>query len=325
MKPERDLPPKPKVSQVLAAEKQAKKQEKTEESCEYCNSKNTIRFGSRKVVNGVRQTYFCKVCKRKFSVGGSFKRHRLTQELAAEMCDLYFKGFSLRAICSHFSDFRQVRMSPATALGIVRKTIARVKSFTDTLVPEVGVSWGIDETMYLCRDLDARYGWNFNAIDLDTRFLLSQQFALTRDEGNTVAFLETAKHAAGSPPELILSDSMRTYPTAINQVFKFDRPRHVKSNGLEGKSNNNRIERYHGGLKDRLKPMRGFGRFKTSAILLYGAGIHYNFVRGHLSLGGRTPAEAAKIQLPEGKNKWLALIELAESPVHADLKPGPTV
>ncbi|MBI2445970.1 DDE-type integrase/transposase/recombinase [Candidatus Micrarchaeota archaeon] len=324
MEPERDLPPKPNVSQVLAAEKQAKNQEKTEEKCEYCNSKNTMRYGCRKIKNGVRQTYFCNVCKRKFSVGGCFKRHKLTREMVAEICDLYFRNFSLRAISAHFRDFRDMRISPVTVLGIIRKAVGKIKSFTDTLVPEVGTVWGIDETMYLCRDLESRYAWNYNAIDLDTRFLLSQQFALTRSEEDTVAFLSKAKHYAGSGPVLILSDSMNVYPKAISRVFKFDRPRHVKSNGLEGKSNNNKIERYHGSLKDRLKPMRGFGRFRTSAFLLHGSGIYYNFVRTHLAIG-KTPAEAAKIQLPEGKNKWLALLELADSPVCADLKPESAV
>lgn len=56
------------------------------------------------------------------------------------------------------------------------------------------------------------------------------------------------------------------------------------------------IERWYGTLKDRTKPMRGLEIPETA--ILKGWPIHYNFLRPHESLGGRTPAEASGINLP---------------------------
>ncbi|MDI6846931.1 MAG: hypothetical protein QMD23_02205, partial [Candidatus Bathyarchaeia archaeon] len=39
--------------------------------------------------------------------------------------------------------------------------------------------------------------------------------------------------------------------------------------------------------------------------------IYYNFIRPHMSLNGKTPAEEAGINLKLEGNKWLALIEKA--------------
>jgi hypothetical protein len=42
-----------------------------------------------------------------------------------------------------------------------------------------------------------------------------------------------------------------------------------------------------------------------------GQRIHYNFVKPHMALEGKTPAEASGIKLEEMKNKWLTLIQNA--------------
>jgi len=37
--------------------------------------------------------------------------------------------------------------------------------------------------------------------------------------------------------------------------------------------------------------------------------IYYNFIRSHMALNGKTPAQQANIDLKLGKNKWLDLIK----------------
>ncbi len=39
--------------------------------------------------------------------------------------------------------------------------------------------------------------------------------------------------------------------------------------------------------------------------------MHYNFVRPHMALEGKTPSEEANIHLNLGHNKWKGLIEKA--------------
>jgi hypothetical protein len=68
------------------------------------------------------------------------------------------------------------------------------------------------------------------------------------------------------------------------------------------------MERMNGEVRDREKVMRGLKRPDTP--ILKGYQIYHNYVRPHEGLEGKTPAEAAGIQV-EGENKWLTLIENA--------------
>jgi hypothetical protein len=44
--------------------------------------------------------------------------------------------------------------------------------------------------------------------------------------------------------------------------------------------------------------------------MMDGLRIYYNFIRPHMALDGKTPAEASGITV-KGKNKWLTLIQNA--------------
>jgi len=54
--------------------------------------------------------------------------------------------------------------------------------------------------------------------------------------------------------------------------------------------------------------MRSLKREDTP--ILTGYQIYHNYVRPHMALEGRTPAEAAGIQV-KGKDKWLTIIQNA--------------
>jgi len=75
-----------------------------------------------------------------------------------------------------------------------------------------------------------------------------------------------------------------------------------------GELSNNIIERFHNTLKDRIKILRGYGCFQGARNSLDGFVIQYNFLRRHMSLIGRTPAEASGLRLPI-ENGWGDLIQ----------------
>jgi hypothetical protein len=56
-----------------------------------------------------------------------------------------------------------------------------------------------------------------------------------------------------------------------------------------GKINNNKTERFHGSVKGRLKTMGHLNSDEGAETFGEGYEIHYNFIRGHQSLNGRTP------------------------------------
>ena len=71
------------------------------------------------------------------------------------------------------------------------------------------------------------------------------------------------------------------------------------------------MERMNGEIRDREKVVRGVK--KEESPLLTGLRIYHNYVRPHMALGGKTPADLAGIQV-NGDNKWLTIIQNASKP-----------
>ena len=80
------------------------------------------------------------------------------------------------------------------------------------------------------------------------------------------------------------------------------------------KHNNNAIEKYNQEIEDRYKTTRHWGNFQSAKHTLKMRQIIHNFVNPHMELKGKTPAEAAEINVDLGRNKLLKLIELAHMP-----------
>jgi hypothetical protein len=74
---------------------------------------------------------------------------------------------------------------------------------------------------------------------------------------------------------------------------------------MKAYTNNNRVERLNGTLRERVKVTRGWKTGKTP--IAEGQRIHYNFVKPHMGLEGKTPAEASGIGI-EGQNTWRELV-----------------
>jgi len=72
--------------------------------------------------------------------------------------------------------------------------------------------------------------------------------------------------------------------------------------------NNNQQERFNGSFRDREKVMRGIK--KTDSVFFDGYQIYHNFIREHMGLKGKTPADMCGI-IVEGNNKWITLIQNA--------------
>ncbi len=64
----------------------------------------------------------------------------------------------------------------------------------------------------------------------------------------------------------------------------------------------------NGEIRDREKVFRGLK--KPDTPILTGYQIYHNYVRPHMALHGKTPAEVAGIKV-KGQNKWLTLIQNA--------------
>lgn len=112
---------------------------------------------------------------------------------------------------------------------------------------------------------------------------------------------------------IFVCDGFENYKAAWSSLFRvvtkltFGVPIACRKYGL--KHNNNAIERYNGSLKDRIKVMRGgFGNFERAEDFMNLKHVIHNFVNPHQGLKGKTPAEAADVKLPLGRNRLLDLI-----------------
>ena len=68
------------------------------------------------------------------------------------------------------------------------------------------------------------------------------------------------------------------------------------------------MERMNGEIRDREKVVRGVK--KSESPLIEGYQIYHNYVRPHMALNGKTPADEAGITI-KGENKWITLIQNA--------------
>jgi len=71
------------------------------------------------------------------------------------------------------------------------------------------------------------------------------------------------------------------------------------------------MERLNQTFRDRNKTQRGLDHEKSAQLMADGTRIEYNFIRPHMALDGKTPAEAVGIDLRLHQNKWRSLIEKA--------------
>ena len=79
------------------------------------------------------------------------------------------------------------------------------------------------------------------------------------------------------------------------------------------------MERINGEIRDREKVTRNLKKADTP--ILTGMQIYHNYIRPHMALENRTPAELAGIKV-EGDNKWLTLIQNASRKTTTISKPN---
>ena len=116
-----------------------------------------------------------------------------------------------------------------------------------------------------------------------------------------------AKAVAKTEARVLLTDGLPSYGPAAQR--EFPDAVHVSGVGIQGRVNNNRMERYHGTFKERSKVMRAIK--EPESAFIQGQRVYYNYLRPHTALEGKTPAQAAGIELDLTGNKWESLIKKA--------------
>jgi transposase-like protein len=273
--------------------------------CKYCGSERVIKKGFVQK----KQLFKCKNCGRRFFQNGKFSKMRTDKNMIVAALNFYYDGLSLRKAQRNLEQIFGEKVSQVTILNWIVKYAKLVREYVTTLTPQLSGLWHEDETMLSC---EGRNIWFWEMIDEDTRFMVASHVSGTRTFEDTVAIFKKGFEQSKVRPRAVFVDGSHVYRPAFNKVFytlrKNTRPELVQRVGIRARETNNLVERLHGTLKDRTKPMRGLKSFESTKSLLEGYAIHYNFVRPHQSLNGKTPAQASRTEAP---SSWKGLIEQA--------------
>jgi len=255
-----------------------------------------------------KQFYLCKNCGHKFVEPNAYPKMRTKGRVVATAIDLYFEGLSVRKVQSQIDKIFGVKLSQVAIWKWVKKFSEIVSKYVETLTPNLTRIYKVDETAIKCRGVQK---WFWEIIDEETKFLVGSHLSRARTVEDVIVLFEKSMRVAKKKPFMVYCDGLPAYPKGFNKVFwtryKAERPELVRKVGLQAVNSNNLVERLHGTLKDRTKPMRGLKGEETTRILLEGWVTHYNYVREHQSLG-KTPAQASGIDV---EANWHNLIKRA--------------
>jgi putative transposase len=274
--------------------------------CRYCKKASAYKRGVKKNKSGWIPRYFCSSCQRSYVQREGFERCRHNAEVISAALDLRAKGLSLADVVDHLDQHHRVKISRKTVLDWVKKFGSKMKSFTQTLIPLIDGDIHADEVF-----LKAGGKWNYfwDALDYVTKFLVGDHLSTERCEQEATIFLQGIKDNVGGKIWRIHTDNSYDYPDPIQKVFG-KKVFHQHFPAWKMKFKNNPIERFHNTLKERYKTMRGFDNTTSARAYLEFWKIYYNFIRKHTTLKGKTPAQAAKIELKLKRNRIRSLIEL---------------
>ncbi|MGD0329036.1 MAG: IS6 family transposase [Nitrososphaeria archaeon] len=272
--------------------------------CKYCLSESVKPAGS---MDG-RKLVRCNVCNRRFFENDKLPKMRSKKYVIVSAISMYFDGLSVRKTSRQLESIFGEKVSQVTIWKWVQKYSKIVSEYVRTLTPNLSGKWHHDETVISC---DGRNQWFWEMIDEDTKFLVASHISQDRTIEDTVEVFSKAMEMAKQRPNVLFVDGSHAYDRAFNKVFytryKANKVELVKKVGIRARETNNIVERLHETLKERTKIMRGFKNQDSAKLILEGYVVNYNFARPHLTLKGKTPAEASGIEV----KGWKQLIENA--------------
>lgn len=271
--------------------------------CPHCQSSAVIKKGKR---NGY-QRYQCKDCDRKFDTSDrAFGRWNQAEHIGVAI-DMYLSGMSYKQIAELIGrNFNLPEPSKATIYRWVEEYGDFAVEGLNGQAPQTSGHWVADEMQL---KVGGQRMWNWNVMDRDTRYVLASHLSPYRDERQAVAVFEKALEANGGVmPETITTDRLGSYEAAIGLMLPG--VKHIKSDGIHEEVNNNLSERVQKTFRSRTKTMDGLYGQKTGQKYLDRWVVDYNHFKDHEALDGRTPAEAAQVEIK--LNEWTDIVREAD-------------
>lgn len=258
--------------------------------CKFCGSIYTMKYGFK---TGI-QYYKCHNCNRKFAGRLAPEGMRFETATIGEAIGLFYGGLSLAGISRHLKTTDSIEVAPATVWRWVVRYSKKADQILNKIKIRASKRWVIDE---MTMRIGGQKVWLWDVIESDSRFVLATNLGRTRTMRSAVAILSEANSRTIGLPKEIVSDGIRTCPGTVEKVFGADSTL-IHAKGLTAGMNANILERFQGTAEERAKVMRGLKTIESARIISEGFIMHYNFLRPHMKLRGKTPAFVAGLELP---------------------------
>ena len=276
--------------------------------CPYCAGTKLVHHGLRHNKYGDLQRITCKTCGKRFSQNFGFERLKANPQSVSSAMQLYFTGESLRNV-QKLLKLQGVEVTHQTVYNWIKRYVTIMERYLEQMQPQVGSTWRADE---LFLKVKGNMKYLYALMDDETRFWIAKEVADTKYHANVHDLFKQGRKVAGKAPFHIITDGAMNFHTGIEAEFYREKKQlalvHERDIRFNGQIHNNKMERMNGELRDRERVMRTLE--KPDTPILTGMQIFHNYVRPHEGLEGKTPAQAAGIDV-EGPNKWLTLIQNA--------------
>jgi len=276
--------------------------------CPYCASTKLVRHGLRHNKYGNLQRFTCRNCCKRFSQNLGFEGMKANPQSITSAMQLYFTGESLRNV-QKFLRLQGVEVHYTTVYRWVTKYVKIMGRYLEQIQPQVGNTWRADELFLKVR---GNMKYLYALMDDETRFWIAKEVSDTKYHADIHDLFKQGRKVAGKAPFHIITDGAPNFQAGIEAEFFREKKQlalvHERDIRFGGKIHNNKMERLNGEIRDREKVVRGVK--KSDSPLIEGYRIYHNYVRPHMALDGKTPADLAGIQV-EGEDKWLTIIQAA--------------
>jgi transposase-like protein len=278
------------------------------EKCPNCGLDNmVIKDGFSESRSGLKQRYYCNRCKEGFTSNTGFEGMHGQAIAILISLDLYYRGLSLRQIAEHLQSVYGISVSHGTIYGWIKRYVSIVNEYVSQLNVKASERWHADDTIVRVK---GRHLTIWGMLDGETRLLIAKNISSSKDTKEASKLLEQSLAKSADRPLEVITDSAPQYASAVNEILGgLDPLIHIQA-GISTPLTNNKMERFFRTLKQRYKTINNFQSPETAETFLDGFQIFYNYMKGHRSLIGKTPAEAAGLVI--NKVNWLDMIKKAK-------------
>ena len=285
--------------------------------CPKCNSDNCVFYETRAGKHTESTRYRCKACGNRFTyrpgfLGKHFADHIITDALedvaAGKSGNATARGIEKRVKSGTKTKDSDTQHAPhpATIWRWGKDATIKTANLCKHILVQAGTHWSINEIFFKTKK-EGKWFF-FKVVDMKSRFILATDVSNDKLGYDATDLFQDAIDTVGKPCNVLVSDKLNGFAKGFKNTMGKGAT-HIRSACVRKHHiHNNGHESQNGTMRNRIKTARGFGTENPHLLNLYV--LYHNFIRPHIGLGGRTPADALGIHI-RGSDKWKTILAYA--------------